>query len=756
MPPSRDAGDETSFDAVGRWLEKAAFVLLFALIVVTPLFFQENTKSNFLMPKQWLWEPAAAFVALIWGFSVLFRKRLSLPRSRVYLSALVFLVVMALSWARSTVPYRSEVEFGAMAGAALGGLLCAALVNTRLRALSLLAAISLVGCFQAVMGISQVLDMDLLFNLDPRETIGMLGNSNYFGAFQGLLLPSVFCLGVAGGQRLAGGKARRAGYLAATVMALLLITVSLVLSECQGAYISTALAFTALGIVWLIRKPGRAGRALLRVAGGGAALAALAVTAASLAGDVPIKRFARLGDRAVGGRLLMWEASMNTVKAYPLLGSGLGTYRYNYLDALRETLKHKDVFKIRRIIQNVEKPHNAYVQFWSETGSLGLAAFLVLLGVFFPERAKYARGMPDSPDFWVHAGVVASLFGFCALLFVSSVMEIPPLREYFWVFMGLGPATGGIAGTPGLKYEINLSQAALPKKALAALLLILLPARWFLCAFERNAHQWKGFILWQEGINAARDGELDVAVDRYDRALKIMPRDMKLLFYRGSAFIKLSESLEDKELKAKLLKMGVTDLLEAGRGYSDVNLYSNLGKAFLDLGMYEKSIKYYKMAASTGLNYADSHVNLGLALTYADKYDRAVEEFEKALEAAPDSIRARFNMAVALLKAERFGEAEGHFRKLIGRLPENADALNNLGIALMEQGKASEAVQYYRRALEVNPESVRGHNNLGVALYKLGKKDEAIRQWLRVLEIDPDNSVARDNLEKHAGEDGVK
>ncbi len=736
-------------------MEKGAFVFLFVLAVVTPLFFLESTKSNFLMPKQWLWEPAAAFVALIWGFSVLFRKKLSLPRSRVYLSALVFLIILALSWVSSTVPYRSEVGFGAMAGAALGGLLGAVLVNNRLRALSLLAAVSLVGCFQAVMGISQVLGMDLLFSLDSRETIGILGNSNYFGAFQGLVLPVTFCMGAAG-WRLATKKASRWGIVAATTLAFLLITVSLVLSECQGAYISTAVAFLLLGIVRLVREPGRAGKIILWMSAAGVVLVAIAVISASLAGNVPLKRFAHLGDRAVGGRLLMWGASMNTVNTYPLLGSGLGTYRYNYLDALRQTLEHKDVYKIRHIIQNVEKPHNAYVQFWSESGSLGLAAFIVLVALFFMERVKYTRKIPDSPDFWVHAGAVASLFGFCALLFVSSVMEISPLREYFWLFMGLGLSTGGIAGAPSNAYEIDFSRAALPKQAMAALLLVLVPSGWFLYSFDRNARHYKGFTLWQEGITVARDGKLDAAVDRYDRALKIIPRNMKLLFYRGSAIIKLSENVEDEKLKSKLLKAGATDLFKAMKGYSDVNLYSNLGKALLDLGMYEESVNYYKMTASTGLNYVDSHVNLGLALTYSGKYDRAVKSFKKALKAKPDSIRARFNLATTLMKAERFKEAERHFRKLIGQLPKNPDVLNNLGIALMEQGAASEAVKYYRRALELDPESIRGHNNLGVALYKLGKKEEAIRQWRQVLEIDPENTVARDNLKKYADKSQVE
>jgi len=732
-------------------LEKAAFVLLFSLIVITPLFFQENTKSNFLMPKQWLWEPAAAFTALIWGFSVLFQKRLSLPDSGVYFSALAFLVVSAFSWGLSTAPYRSEIEFGAMAGAALGGFLCAVLVNSRIRALSLLAAIAAVGCIQAIIGISQVLGIDLLFLLDSRETVGILGNSNYFGAFQGLVLPVVICLG-ATGRRLTNRKAYRAAFAAATVPASLLIATSLVLSECQAAYIGTGLAFGTLGIVWLVRGPRRAGGFAVRIACGGAALAAIAVMAASVVGNVPLKRFAHLGDKAVAGRLLMWEASMNIIKTYPLLGSGPGAYHYNYLDALRETLKHKDVPRIRRVIQNVEKPHNAYLQFWSETGSLGLAAFLVLLAVFFLERLKHARKIPDSPDFPVHAGVVTSLFGFCALLFVSSVMEISPLREYFWVFMGLGLATEVIADASAPRREIDLSRPAFPKKLAAVLLLVLVPAGWFLWAFERNARCWKGSLLWQEGIRAARENRLDTAIDRYSRALEIIPRDMKLLFYRGSALIKLSENLEDAELKKRLLKAGVSDLLEAMKGYSDVNLYSNLGKALFDLGIYDKSIEFYEMAASAELNYVDSHVNLGLALTRTGEHERAAREFERALEADPGSIRARFNLAVALLGAERFNEAEPHLRKLLGQLSGNADVHNNLGIALMEQGKVSEAVKLFRKAVELDPESIRAHNNLGVALWKLGKKDEATRQWRRVLEINPEDPVAREYLEnKSAG-----
>ncbi|GEM_PF-2531018 len=751
---SGKSSGETSRFSWAALLEKAAFVLLSILVIGIPLLFSWKTKSNFIMPKAWLYEPAVALIALIWGAYIFFSGRLELVRTRLYIPAVLFLFACVLSFFRSSVSFESSKYLIAMLAAAVGGALVANLARTRTRVLVILIGLAPVACVQSLWGIAQKLKSDPILKVTS-DSIGTLGNSNYLGAFLGLLMPLTLALGLAG-YSLGGQKAKRALILGSSIAASLLIAMGLVITECQGAYISTGLALLALSVAWVIISPGRV-KIVAGAIGTAAVITIIAIAAASLVGRIPVKRFAHLGERAVGGRILMWEVSMKMVRDHPLLGVGIGAFHYNYLNYIRVVLKKKNVIKIRHIIQNAEKPHNAYIQFWSETGSFGLASFLVLLGFYFYYRLKTLRRIKHPPDFWVHAGILTGFMGFSALLFVSSVMGIAPLREYFWIFMGLSLGWERAIGMPEREVFVSeLYSEPQWRKAVVFILAIVLPALWLVSSIERSNRHRHASILWQSGIAAGHARRIELAIVYYNKALELIPEDMKLLFYRGSALIKMSETVKDKKLRRKLVEQGVGDLVRARTGYGDVNLDSNLGKAFIDIGRLKEGLRHYRLAAETGLKYSKTHTNLGIALVLAGRLEEARKTLENALKVDKKSTRTRFNLGVVLLKLHRPAQAEIHFRKLAEKIKNKPDIFNNLGLALLEENRATEAVENFHKALDIDPKHIRSRNNLAAALWKLNRRKDAIEQWRRVLDIDPDNNVARKNIEINAPKVGLR
>ena len=99
-------------------------------------------------------------------------------------------------------------------------------------------------------------------------------------------------------------------------------------------------------------------------------------------------------------RLVIWQDSVDIVKASPVIGSGLGSYRWMYPHFRTHLTLNADP----------EFAHNDYLQYWAEIGLVGvlLMAAVVLALVAFSVRV-IRRG--DEPD---HAWLMGGLLGMMA------------------------------------------------------------------------------------------------------------------------------------------------------------------------------------------------------------------------------------------------------------------------------------------------------------------------------------------------------
>jgi len=692
---------------------------------------------------------------LVWGLSMILNRKLVVFRSQVYFPAAFYLVICAFSVAVSRAPYEGEKALRYMIVAAIGGFLAGNLAGKKRRIQAILWGLIVIAAIEAAWGIAQRLNSDPILRLRG-DTFGTFGNSNYLGAFIGLMIPVVCAMGLAEYYR-DRDKTYKGLILGILFLLLLVLSVGLVMTLCQGADLSTGVALLGIGVIWLLKSRGRARIIAMTVAGALISLLAAAILVASLLGRMPVKKLAYLGERAVSGRVLMWKVSMKMVQSHPIMGIGIGNFQINYLDYMRIFLKDKDMVKMRNIIQNEEKPHNAYVQVWSETGSAGLAGFLAMLAIFYWYRIRASVKIKDLPDFWIQIGIISGFFGFCALLFVSSLMVIAPFREYFWVFMGLTIAWERAVGAPEIEDKVvDLAAVQGWKRNMATVLLMAIPAIWLGISMERSSRHWEADVLWQKGINATHRGNIKGSIAFYDEALELVPRDMKLLFYRGSAVIKESDQQRNIEKRYAILQEGINNLVEARQGYADVNLDSNLAKAYNDIGRHEEAVKYYQLAADTGLKMDMAYTNLGIELMVAGRLEESQKAFEKALAANPKYTRAKYNFGLLLLRMHRPGDAEKLFEELKKTMPNSPEVFTNLGMALLDEKKVPEAVENFRKAIEIDAKNVRARNNLAAALWKLGKKQEADDQWREVLKIDPDNQTALQNLKIVTAEKTVK
>lgn len=115
-------------------------------------------------------------------------------------------------------------------------------------------------------------------------------------------------------------------------------------------------------------------------------------------------------------RISMWAETIEMLMTKPLLGAGLAGYQ----DAVRP-------YHILQWVEVYLYPHNIILNFWTETGLLGLLGFIILVFSFFilPAKTPMAKALAAS----------------MLIILIHGLVDVPyfknDLSAFFWLLIGL-------------------------------------------------------------------------------------------------------------------------------------------------------------------------------------------------------------------------------------------------------------------------------------------------------------------------------
>lgn len=311
-----------------------------------------------------------------------------------------------------------------------------ATVTTRNRLVVLMVVFFLVGFGEALYGLILYFGGDELGLWNPGHSSGAVSgtyvNQNHFAGLMEMTIPAGMGLlimnreqyetghGIAGGLR--SFSSMLLGQRGILLLGLLVMFSALILSTSRGAVGSLGVA-VFLAVLITVRRKGTKTRELKA----GLSVAALIALAIFWVGaDQLSSKLESSGLSSNRGDLR--ETSYRIFSDSPLLGTGVGTYRWVF-----------PRFKDERFGSGFyEHAHNDYLEILGEQGIIGFSLLAIALGLITAHVVKAYRRRNDP---LARGALFATLVGCMSLLihgFVDFNFHIPGNAAYFSALLGIG------------------------------------------------------------------------------------------------------------------------------------------------------------------------------------------------------------------------------------------------------------------------------------------------------------------------------
>jgi len=237
---------------------------------------------------------------------------------------------------------------------------------------------------------------------------------------------------------------------------------------------------------------------------------------------------------------------------------------------------------------------------------------------------------------------------------------------------------------------------------------------------------------------AHEQSEFEVAVERYEQFLKIVPDHERTHFYLGvvleelgrtepaighyeksiaidannaEALIRLADACGKLQRWAEAIEAYQQVLtLEDG----DVGTMIKLGNAFAEAKLVPESILMYEQALTFRPDNATVHRHLGTSLLVMGQVKKAIKCFDQAIRLRPDYFAVRIELARALRQLGKAEEAIVPLEEAIGLKPDDDDAHINLALTLKQLGQIEPAIEQLERFLTIRPSCGRAYYHISI------------------------------------------
>jgi predicted O-linked N-acetylglucosamine transferase (SPINDLY family) len=228
------------------------------------------------------------------------------------------------------------------------------------------------------------------------------------------------------------------------------------------------------------------------------------------------------------------------------------------------------------------------------------------------------------------------------------------------------------------------------------------------------------------GVLAGQTGDLDGAIQYFDRAIAIAPGNAGAHCNRGLALKQLNQP------DAALACFDRAIALDPG----SVIAYYSRAETYKDLGRADEALASYAQAIAINPGFIHASYRRGVVLQQIARLPEAVASYDQVLQIKPDHFDSHANRAFSLFALGWHEEGLASCERAIALKPDQASLHVLRGNLLRALGRLEAALTSYDRAIDIDAESAEAHGNRGTTLLLLNRV-AAISSFDRAIEIQP-------------------
>ena len=228
-------------------------------------------------------------------------------------------------------------------------------------------------------------------------------------------------------------------------------------------------------------------------------------------------------------------------------------------------------------------------------------------------------------------------------------------------------------------------------------------------AYPKDANAW----MWL-GVVELEKGDGPGAADALDRAAKLSPDNVDILYHRGRAHLSVSNESYARMFKADPKSWRVRELLAEANASAE---------------RHTDAIAEYEAAIKLAPNEPRLHEELGTQYRLAGKMPEAEQAYLKELEIDPENVSAQYKLGVLSIEKGDPARGKSLMEGALRVRPDLQHSDYNLGRAEMLLGNDAAAALHFERATTAtgsDPDIVeQSWYQLGIVYRRLHRMEEA-------------------------------
>jgi tetratricopeptide (TPR) repeat protein len=722
-------------------------IAIIAVILVVPLVINRRS-SNLCDVKDIALVVGATWGLALWLVTSLIRGRLTWVRSRLNLTVLAFAGWAALTLLYSSYRFATGLELLRLAGHVC--LYCLVVVSVRSmgQVRRLIGAACLAAVPVCIYGFIQAAGRDpIQWEAAQGRVFSSLGNATYLASFLVLLIP----IAVAAGwpdrgepddqsdrprRRLLRALVSVLFFAAAAMLALCLyftVTLSPTAGLLLGGLLALALAMLRdPRLLFRVRLPAILACLVLAVG--------LGVAGYRFLPDRQKRRVQtvlQLKDPSGPMRVLQWRSAWGLFTKSPVLGKGYGTFGVHSLERMAPSwyadLKQRPD---KMLVPNYA--HNELLGVLADTGIIGGALFLALLGTGFIVAARVVLGGRDAAWRRVALGIAAASTAFAVQNVFGVTFRQTGAVTFFWLWLGVLAVAGasqadpdGEVASPQVR-ELHFRPPGpfrLTSVALACGIVCVVIA-------DFTIRPARAHMLIKKAEREAKLARYQTAAQSADNAIELWPYSHEAYYLSAYAW----GQLEDYD-KAQAANLRALDLLPG-----NASVHYNLGVTYKRMGRLAEAEESFKTAIELQPTSSVHQAAMAELLMQRGRLDDALPYAKAALELNRQDPRIRLLLADIEVRRGESAEAIAYLKKASRMSPGDVNIWRDLAQLSLREQQHKTAISAGREWIRLEPDSASAYALLGICYYDTGAFAKAERAFERALELDPGHLRSRLSL----------